>query len=127
MELYLHIEQLAKEHGIKNVQQLCELAGVSRGAMTELKKGRSKSISQKTAEKLCAVLHVTIDELYGTEQDIPTTVTVTPYERRLLECFRLATDDERETIFTVLKKYGLPYPQEETEQSRSASHVSKVG
>lgn len=66
MDLYNHIEELAKKKGIKSVQQLCEQANVSRSIMTELRKGRSKTISQKTAEKLCVALDVSMDELLGT-------------------------------------------------------------
>ena len=66
--LYKHIEQLAKEHGIKNVSELCRLADIPRSTMSELNMGRSKTLSPRTAEKFASVLGVSVDEVFGTER-----------------------------------------------------------
>lgn len=69
--LYNHIEQLGKDHGFKNIQQLCAASNVPRSIMTELKKGRAKSISETTAQKFCKTMGVSMDELYGRTQKTP--------------------------------------------------------
>jgi len=64
-DLYSHIETMAKERGFKNVTELCKEAGVPRSNMTELKKGRSKSITIENAAKLARVFGVSIDDVLG--------------------------------------------------------------
>ena len=64
-DLYSHIETMAKERGYKNITELCKAAGVPRSNMTELKKGRSKSISFETAAKFARVLGVSFDVVLG--------------------------------------------------------------
>jgi transcriptional regulator with XRE-family HTH domain len=66
--LYTNLTRLSKRAGFKSLSEMCDAAGISRNVMTELKKGRSQSLSSKTAEKLCAVLNVTMDVLYGVKE-----------------------------------------------------------
>lgn len=68
--LYERIELLGKSRGFGNVTQLCQAAGVPRAIMTELKKGRSRDISKPTAQKLAAILGVSLDELYDLDAPI---------------------------------------------------------
>lgn len=72
LSIYDNITKLAKRNGFTNLSELCDAAGVSRQVMTELRSGRTQKFSAKTAEKLCAVLHITLDELYG----IPTVTQI---------------------------------------------------
>ena len=71
LSLYENLTKFAKRSGFATLSDLCDTAGVSRQTMTELKKGRTKKLSAKTAEKLCAVLHISLDELYGLEKQEP--------------------------------------------------------
>lgn len=66
--LYDRIERMGKEHGFKNITELCRSAGVSRASMTELKMGRSKDLSKQNALKLSRALNVSLEEIYGVEQ-----------------------------------------------------------
>ena len=68
--LYSHIEALAQEHGYQNVQELCKEAGIYPSVLSNLNKGRAKSITHKTAERLAKVLDVSVDVVYGRTPDI---------------------------------------------------------
>lgn len=64
-DLYNRIDAMAKERGYKNMTALCNAAGIPRATMTELKKGRSKSLLPETARKLANVLNVSLDDIFG--------------------------------------------------------------
>lgn len=77
-DLYSHIETMAKEHGFKNVTELCKAAGVPRSNMTELKKGRSKSITIENAAKFARVFGVSIDDVLGESLHLLSANFITP-------------------------------------------------
>lgn len=68
MKTYEIIEMLCKEKGI-TITQMCKEANVSRGALTDLKMGRSTTLSLPTTTKLCDYFNVSTDFLLG-KQDI---------------------------------------------------------
>lgn len=71
--LYERIVRLYLERGIKNDTELCRISGASRAILTDLKMGRSKSLSTENAVKIAGVLDVSLDYLLGnTEQKKPT-------------------------------------------------------
>lgn len=59
-ELYNRIEQLCKDKGI-NVSQMCRETGINRSTLSELRVGRSKSLSAKNAQKIAAFFGVPLD------------------------------------------------------------------
>ncbi|MDL2273983.1 helix-turn-helix transcriptional regulator [Oscillospiraceae bacterium OttesenSCG-928-G22] len=60
----LHKNETAlRKCGFKTVSALCNAAGVSRAALSEIKAGRTKHISLNTAMKLSVALGVTIEEI----------------------------------------------------------------
>ena len=61
-ELYSRIDRLCKERGT-NVTALCREAQVARSALSELKMGRTRTITLDTAAKLAAALGIAVDEL----------------------------------------------------------------
>ena len=63
-EMYEIIDQLLSQHGITGAQMSAEL-GMSRSFMTELRKGRAKSIKLETAQKIADYFHVSLDYLTG--------------------------------------------------------------
>lgn len=67
-ELYNRIDKLCKERGT-NVTALCRDAKVARASLSELKAGRTKTLTLETGRKLAAVLGITVDELMGTETE----------------------------------------------------------
>lgn len=64
--LYERIERLCRRKNV-NITVMCKEAGVSRGNLTDLKKGRSKTLSAVTLSKLANYFGVTIDYLMGYE------------------------------------------------------------
>lgn len=63
-KLYERIESLCKENGI-NITKMCTQAGISRGSLTDLKVGRSKTLNNFTMVKIAEFFNVTTDYLSG--------------------------------------------------------------
>lgn len=67
-EVCKNIDKLLKERGISGVKMSDDL-GMSRSFMTELRKGRAKSIKIETAQKIANYFGVTTDYLFGKETE----------------------------------------------------------
>lgn len=65
-DLYQKIEKLCKQKNV-NVTEMCRESGVSRGNMTDLKKGRSKTLSSMSLSKIANYFGISIDYLLGYE------------------------------------------------------------
>ena len=66
-ELYNLIESLCKEKGT-NITVMCKAAKISRAPLTELKMGRSKTLSSATLSKIAAYFGVSVDYLLGNKE-----------------------------------------------------------
>lgn len=64
MHLYESIEKLCKRNGI-SITQMCKEAGITRASLSDLKYGRSKSLSAATLSKLSAYFSVPINTIMG--------------------------------------------------------------
>ena len=62
--LYKTIEALCQRENIRP-GKLCDLLGISRSLMTDLKMGRKKSVSAQTAQKIAAHFGVSVGYLLG--------------------------------------------------------------
>lgn len=60
--LYKNIEILCDEKG-ENITQMCKIAGVPRGNLTDLKMGRQNGLSSKNLHKIAAHFGVTVEFL----------------------------------------------------------------
>lgn len=69
-ELYKRIEVLCKNKKI-NITTMCTEANLPRGALTDLKMGRTETLSTKSLGKLSAYFGVSIDYLIGAEKKEP--------------------------------------------------------
>ena len=56
-ELYIRIENLCKEHKI-SITAMCKEAMVSRGSITDLKQGRSKTLSSEAISKIAKLFDI---------------------------------------------------------------------
>lgn len=68
-EIYNYIEDLCKNHGI-SVTKMCQETGVSRAALTDLKKGRSLYLTPKTIYRISSFFDIDANEMIamqGTE------------------------------------------------------------
>ena len=99
-DLYKHIEDLGKAHGYKNMTALCAAAGVPRSNMSELKMGRSATINAPTAQKFAALLHVSLDAVYGEADHDKSHAApaLSPQDARLLSAYRRAPPADRAII-----------------------------
>lgn len=63
-ELYDRIEMLCRENHV-SITTMCKKSGVSRAPLTDLKMGRSKTLSSASLAKIAAYFHVSLDYLLG--------------------------------------------------------------
>lgn len=67
-DVYKIIDTLLKERGISGAKMSSDL-GMSRSFMTELRKGRAKSIKAETAQKIADYFGVSVGYLLGDETE----------------------------------------------------------
>ena len=65
--LYERIDELCRKKGITG-GKMCNDLGISRSTMTELRKGRTKTLKLEKASKIAKYFDVSIDYLLGNEQ-----------------------------------------------------------
>ncbi len=63
-DMYSRIEQLCKENNT-NVTAMCRMLEISRSTLSELKAGRTKTLSAEYTTKIAAHFHVSADYLLG--------------------------------------------------------------
>lgn len=63
-KLYDRIERLCREKG-KNIKTMCSETGISTGMMSDLKSGRTGSLSIPTILKIAECLNVSTDLILG--------------------------------------------------------------
>lgn len=68
--IYEALDALCKEHHICGAKMCIDL-GMSKSFMTELRKGRAKSIKVETAAKIADYFGVSVDSLLGNGQKEP--------------------------------------------------------
>lgn len=103
--LYARIQSLCEESGIRP-GRLCDLLGLSRSLMTDLKMGRKKTVSAETAQKIAGFFRVSVEYLLGQEsadagnsaQDVLDEVDVAFYGD-----FKTLDEDEKETVRDMVR------------------------
>lgn len=106
-DLYSRIESLCVERR-KNVTEMCREAGVPRGNLTDLKKGRQSGLSAVNMDKIARYFGVSVGYLLGNEQyeNKPATNDgeLINGDRELTEYLQeLASRDEMRMLFHVTK------------------------
>lgn len=81
-EMYKRIEALCKNKGV-NVTQMCRDTGIVRGNLTDLKMGRTKSLSAKNAEKVASYFGVSVGYLLGSEENNPAALSGSELDKQL--------------------------------------------
>ena len=59
-DMYSKIEQLCKENNT-NITAMCRLLDISRSTLSELKAGRTKTLSAEYTTKIASYFHVSVD------------------------------------------------------------------
>lgn len=76
--LYNYIEETAKKHGYKNITEYCKATGIPRATMSELKAGRTKKLSAKTAQVIFSTLQIPLNTLLGIDTVVAAELNTTP-------------------------------------------------
>lgn len=114
-ELYNRIESICTSRNT-NVTALCKEAGVARATLSELKAGRSKTLTLETAEKLASVLEISVDELLG--KDIGKAPALTKKDERDISRMIDSTLEQLESAQDGLMFDGEPLDDETRELLR---------
>ena len=105
------IENLLKSHGISGAKMCLDL-GMSKSFLTELRKGRAKSVKAETAQKIADYFGVTVEYLLGKEEkptdtgeqkETPDQPELTEDEKELLEFYRLVPEEDRPMVLEMIK------------------------
>lgn len=105
-KLYEIIEQLCKSNGV-NITKMCKDAGVSRGALTDLKMGRSAELSTSSMSKLAEYFGVSTDYLLGKDIDsIKANKIVEQSDNEKLSFALFGTSDVDEDVLDDVRKYA---------------------
>jgi transcriptional regulator with XRE-family HTH domain len=104
--LYNNIAALCKEKGIKGAT-LCTETGISKGLLTDLKKGRRTGVTAVTAQKIAAYFGVSVGYLLG-EEEKEKKPTIDDDElsdnmKKLIEFARSVPDDKIDLVLKVMK------------------------
>ena len=66
--MYERIAFYSKQAGFKNVTELSKAAGVARAIFTELKSGRTTTITAATGLKIAKACNISVEELFGDKE-----------------------------------------------------------
>lgn len=114
VDLYSRIAELCEKRNVTGYR-LCKDTGISPSVITDLKKGRKKSLSADYAERIATYFGVSVSYLLGTETEPMPADTgelaqyledlrERPETRALLEASRGMTREEVESMAAFIKK-----------------------
>ena len=108
------LDNLLDSHHISGAKMCADL-GMSRSFMTELRKGRAKSITVETADKIAKYFDVPVDYLLGKEEKMPTVtgeqketldqLQLTESEMALLKMFRRFPETQQDSLILMVEKF----------------------
>ena len=104
--LYEKINTLCKSKGVSGSRMCLEL-GLSKSTMSDLKNGRIKGLSMPTAQKIAGYFGITVDELYGVEEqkEKPTVKDDELSEDmvELIDCIKKLPEDKIQMLLQVAR------------------------
>ena len=104
--LYENIIALCNERGIKG-GKMCTDIGMSKGILTDLKKGRQSGISAANAQKIASYFGVTVGYLLGEEQKKETVTQMdnglSKSKQQLLAYAKNCSEEEAERLLQVFE------------------------
>lgn len=112
-DMHTRIVELCQKKGV-NITQMCREAGIPRATLSELKMGRTLTLSSKNLNKLAGYFGITIDQLMNDtagpdvedkkETPTPNNGSEREYsDQELTEAFMRADEATREAIRLLLK------------------------
>lgn len=106
--LYDKIQSLCKQKGV-SASRMCLELGLSKSTMSNMKSGRTSSVSTATAQKIASYLGVSVGYLLGEEENEDKKEKPTEYgglseKRKALIDFAMSVpEDKAEMILRVMK------------------------
>ena len=115
-DMYKKIDELLTQKGISGAKMSADL-GMSRSFMTELRKGRAKSIKLDTAQKIADYLQVSVEYLLDTEtKNAPAQIRCVTDEDIKFALF--GGDGEiTDAMFEEVKRFAAYVKQRENEKN----------
>lgn len=101
--MYERIETLCKQRET-NVTAMCRALGISRSALSELKTGRTKSLSYETLSAIAEHFGASVEELGGKPAPQPHSPTLTEEEAELQEYLEELRNNPQKRMFFSLTK-----------------------
>ena len=97
------IEFLCKQQGIK-IAQLCKEAGIPKSTISDLKNGRTKTLSTQTLKKIAKYFNVSLDYFDNTN-DIVDIKKDELFEKRklLFDMSKRANEEQLDAVINVVK------------------------
>ena len=96
-DIYKNIDELLTEKGISGAK-MCTDLGMSRSFMTELRKGRIKSVRTETAQKIAGFFGVSVGHLLGQNGDVLDQVDIAFYGE-----YKELNEEEKETVRDMVR------------------------
>lgn len=104
-DLYKKIDTLCKEKGI-NVTKMCLLTNVSRGSLTDLKSGRSKTLANSALIKIAEFFNVSTDYLNGLSESKELVNKKTPTDDDIKFALFNGADEITDEMFEEVKQFA---------------------
>jgi DNA-binding XRE family transcriptional regulator len=85
---------------------MCLDLGLSKSTMSDMKSGRKSGVSMPTAQKIAGYFGITVDELYGKNEEKPTIPEdsgLTENQRLLMDFAKSVPDDKAAMILKVIQ------------------------
>lgn len=102
VDLYKLISDLCEKKGVSG-GKMCADIGVSRAFMTELKKGRAKTVTFATAQKLADYFNVSVD-YFDTEKEKNPDTNVSEVDLRIANVIKVMTDEQKELFLNLAEQ-----------------------
>lgn len=99
---YERIKEICAERGI-TINKMCNEIGISYGIMSNLKAGKTKSLSAETLAKIANYFNVLADTLLGDIKS-PTSEEIGPVRRALLEEIKDYSEEEAALLLARARK-----------------------
>lgn len=103
--VYKRLEKLLNENHISGAK-MCQDIGMSKSFMTELRKGRAKSIKLETAQKIASYFNVPVGYLMGEEENEKPTVQddgLSKEKQELFDFIKTLPQEKVELLLQVAK------------------------
>lgn len=102
-DMYKTIDELLAKKGVSGAKMASDL-GMSRSFLTELRKGRAKSVKLETAQKIADYFDVPVEILLGEEtKKSPVEPMLNEGEKMLLDLFRQIPEDRQQVVIAMIK------------------------